>query len=1136
MQHFARPENALKRAEEFLAVGQKDAALVGMYDVLSSKRHRTWQPSMELVMMRYLELCVEMRKAKAAKDGLIQYRMVCQQINIASMETVLRHFMGLADTAAEEALSKAEEITGQNMENLLDFDDLEAEETPESLMMATVGGGADSKKRTDRQVVTPSLKFLWEAYRTVLDVLRNNSKLDDLYRDTCLKAFGFCLKYKRAVEFRRLCEILRNHIQAQTKLDPKWKEKEPPTAEAMQTHLETRFSQLNTAIEMELWQEAYRTVEDVHSMIGMMKLRPKAKPMAAYHSQLAKIFWVAGNVLFHGMSLVRLYALSKTFATPPPPVELSLIASRAVLAALATPAPSPVVDVNLLEYDLEHEKTKRMAAMLSFPTELSRDLMLSEVRSKGLLAIAMPEVRELFLLTEASFFPLDLAKKATPLLEKIAQVPALEQYDEALRKLVGLRLLQQMERVYLTISIDKVKEAISVLPWSKITDLILWAAKRDLVTLRIDEKLGQLRQRAAQANAAMSVEVRDTLAKFGTSLEAVFERLRSADIQRTKAERSAKLYGNMAAQLEEDHQKILARRLIIERRKEEAERVTMEEDKERKELKRIQQEEEEAHEKARLKADATRRDADREASARADEEAAQSRKIAEQMAEQRKNMKVVKQKKVTTDVDTLATKSRAELMSEQRALILDERAEFETRLESMARRHDHMERARRQEERELLQLNWEAQQKEDRKAHEARCVELRKERQESRAHDIKEKERFGKMSDAAASFRSRCMAKREEEHKLRVEEWKAQNEEIRKERERAKAEALAREREREAELERARLEAEEEEARRIQAEADAKAKREQEEEERKRVEERQRKKEQELEEKARKEKLDAQTARLAEREKKGRSWATEDDEMDFEKESSLKAEAEKTAEAKDKEEGERQKNQERWEGHALSRDGPGGGGAAGGERGGGDRWESRGGPRGGDRDGPPRGGFDRDAPRGGFDRGGDRGPPARGGFDRDGPPRGGFDRDGPPRGGGDRGGFDRGDRGGFDRGDRGGDRGPPRAGDDDRWNRDPRSGPRDAPPPRGDDRGPPARGGFDRDGPPRSGFDRDGPRGGGKGDGPPRGGFDRDGPPRSGFGGDRGKGDGPPRRDFGGRDNRDRPREGGGADSGGWRR
>ena len=60
---------------------------------------------------------------------------------------------------------------------------------------------------------------------------------------------------------------------------------EPPP----QVHLETRFGQLATAVEMELWQEAYRTVEDVHALTLLMKKPPKPSSMASYHAQLAQV-------------------------------------------------------------------------------------------------------------------------------------------------------------------------------------------------------------------------------------------------------------------------------------------------------------------------------------------------------------------------------------------------------------------------------------------------------------------------------------------------------------------------------------------------------------------------------------------------------------------------------------------------------------------------------------------------------------------------------------------------------------------------------------------------------------------------------------------------------------------------------
>ena len=107
---FQKPENALKRAEELVQVGQKGSALQALHDVITSKRHRTWQKVLEQIMFRYVDLCVELKRGRFAKDGLIHYRNVCQQVNVSSLEEVIKYFLKTATDKAEEAKSKAAEV------------------------------------------------------------------------------------------------------------------------------------------------------------------------------------------------------------------------------------------------------------------------------------------------------------------------------------------------------------------------------------------------------------------------------------------------------------------------------------------------------------------------------------------------------------------------------------------------------------------------------------------------------------------------------------------------------------------------------------------------------------------------------------------------------------------------------------------------------------------------------------------------------------------------------------------------------------------------------------------------------------------------------------------------------------------
>ncbi len=61
-------------------MGKKQRALDALYDVIKSKKHRTWQKIHEPIMELYLELCVELKKSHIAKEGLFQYKNICQQV------------------------------------------------------------------------------------------------------------------------------------------------------------------------------------------------------------------------------------------------------------------------------------------------------------------------------------------------------------------------------------------------------------------------------------------------------------------------------------------------------------------------------------------------------------------------------------------------------------------------------------------------------------------------------------------------------------------------------------------------------------------------------------------------------------------------------------------------------------------------------------------------------------------------------------------------------------------------------------------------------------------------------------------------------------------------------------------------
>ena len=188
MSPFTKPESIVKNADLLLAVQQPLAALSSISEVFSSKRFRTTPlTTLEPILIKFVGLCVDLRKGRTAKEGLHMYKNVAQNTSVGSVEVVVSAFLERSRAKLAEALAKVDELEGPAAAATAkdgltsEVEDLEASETPESILLSSVSE-EKSRDRTYRALVTPWLRFLWEAYRTALDTLRNNARLEVLYQ------------------------------------------------------------------------------------------------------------------------------------------------------------------------------------------------------------------------------------------------------------------------------------------------------------------------------------------------------------------------------------------------------------------------------------------------------------------------------------------------------------------------------------------------------------------------------------------------------------------------------------------------------------------------------------------------------------------------------------------------------------------------------------------------------------------------------------------------------------------------------------------------------------------------------------------------------------------------------------------
>lgn len=893
-----KPENVLKRAQELIGVNQKQAALAVLHEHVTSKRTRNSTiAALEPVMLLFVELCVELRKGKNAKDGLYNYKNTSQNTNVATIELVFRRFIELAEEKVTQAQAQADEVSAQGeagTTSLANVDDLESMETPESILLSTVSG-EQSRDRTDRAIVTPWLKFLWEAYRTVLDIFKNNARLEVMYQTTAHQAFNFCLKYTRKTEFRRLCELLRNHLQNAAKYSQQVHAINLSDPETLQRHLDTRFIQLNVAVELELWQEAFKSVEDIHTLLNLSKRAPKNVMMANYFEKLTRIFLVSENYLFHAASWSRYYNLllisaravangasKKDNPTNIADADLAKAASFVLLSALAIPVISTsrsrgaLIDVDAAR----NTKNARLTNLLAMSTPPTRAILFKDALHKDILQRARPEIRELYSILETDFHPKSICAKVSPILAQIGADAEMSQYVVPLQQVILTRLFQQLSQVYTDVKLSDVLGLAQFpspfeIDAAMIEKFIMNGCKKGDLSIRVDHSTGVLTfDSDVFATTSKSLHA-GSGAGSAESENSSVQRLQStpAEIVRSQLSRLSKalhiaaqyvdpsLYEDQqkartlalqraAAGAEKEHQDLLSRREIIQKRKETAASVQAARQREAEQQRRSKQQEAQAQESKRLAQETKEREDRRLAAERKRVQREEAEKQLKELAQGVKGVDLS-----TLDPDDLDT---GRIRAIKLQALEREKNEINEKVRITAKRLDHLERAYRKEELKHLPEDFESQREHDLAAWEESKQETLSNAQAKHKEDVSLKHRLSRLVTVYESFKTDISQQRHADFEKRrkaaekelAQKMDQRRREVREARE-AEEQRAAEEERRAREEEERRQQEEEEEARaaeeKQQREAEARAEAEKRREERMEAARKQREREEEAE-------------------------------------------------------------------------------------------------------------------------------------------------------------------------------------------------------------------------------------------------------------------------------------------------
>lgn len=471
-----RPENALKRADELISVNEKPAALQSLYEFITARRIRYATPSqVEPIVFKFLELGVELKKGKLIKDALYQYKKLIHGSaeGLVSVGAVLRKFIDYVETKLASEQAKSEEQ--KQKEEVAD--DLEGGVTPENLLASvyeedqSVGGFND-------EALTSWMRFSWESYRTALDLLRNNSQLEITYSGVVSRTMQFCLKNQRKNEFKRLAEMLRQHLDTANYHQSKFGSNlvDLKDNDTMQRYLDQRFQLVDASVKLGLWHEAYKAADDVYHLMKTITKKPKSSTLANYYENLVKIFLVSGDQSLHTLAWKKFFELYSTNPNASEE-EFQNFASNIMLSALSI----QLDDLPNIRYN-HQSRSYRLLDIETKPTR--KEIIQSIVENEAIFSRVDEDIKSLYQIMEVEFEGESFKSKLEGLLPKIEAKPYFNEYSGHIRDVVIRRTFVFASQKFEEVSLD---DLYSMVSYPSSLKLSTWDIEKQLLQAAVDD-------------------------------------------------------------------------------------------------------------------------------------------------------------------------------------------------------------------------------------------------------------------------------------------------------------------------------------------------------------------------------------------------------------------------------------------------------------------------------------------------------------------------------------------------------------------------------------------------------------------------------------------------------------------------